>query len=364
MVTLANRSEVVLDLAVQVRPELLLWHWDDDLNRGDIGDALEERRIDAVVVGPGIPVNKRSEAMLRLVLSTWEGPLVLDAGALSLVAADKELLAFVQQRGRTSGALPAIVTPHPGEAARLLRREIASDEDGRRADAIALARHMSAIVCLKVRARSSSIRAASACGATQVAIPAWRRAGPATCSRVCSARWSHRRVRRMRFGRSLRRACIGTAWRAIARRGAWASARCSPAIWPTSWVLRRWKVHGPEGRTPLAAGRVGVVSARRAVVRGAVRAARTRTDAARVGASIACEGACAVGCAQRARYVDSARFGRRESGARFSRRSRFGSHRSGAGQRSCRVASRVDQQRLARAALGVDGASARAGVGP
>lgn len=149
LVTLANRSDVVLDMAVRVRPELLLWHWDDDLNRGDIGDAFEERRIDAVVVGPGIAVNKRSEAMLGLVLSTWEGPLVLDAGALSLIAADKSLLAFVQQRGRASGALPAIVTPHPGEAARLLRREIASDEDGRRADAIALARHLSAIVCLK-----------------------------------------------------------------------------------------------------------------------------------------------------------------------------------------------------------------------
>lgn len=149
LVTLASRSDFVLHNAIAARPELLLWPLEHDLDEGPelgrFGDALEERQIDAVVVGPGLPVNDRTEETLEAVLTAWDGPLVLDAGALSIVAASKSARHLVQQRK----AMPAILTPHPGEAARLLGRPILHEADGRRADAVDLARKLGVVCVLK-----------------------------------------------------------------------------------------------------------------------------------------------------------------------------------------------------------------------
>lgn len=145
LVTLASRSAGVLDHAIAIRPELLLWHLPDALDLDELGSELEERRFDAVVIGPGLRASNRVEQLVEAVLSAWSGPLVLDAGALSIVAADPALAHALRARK----AMPAIVTPHPGEAARLLGRELRTDDEGRRADAIDLALHLGAVAVLK-----------------------------------------------------------------------------------------------------------------------------------------------------------------------------------------------------------------------
>lgn len=83
--------------------------------RGDL-DALLDR-VTAVAVGPGLGQNAWSEQMFQRSLET-DLPLVVDADALNLLA--QGIGVSDPQRGRW------ILTPHPGEAARLLQSDTAT----------------------------------------------------------------------------------------------------------------------------------------------------------------------------------------------------------------------------------------------
>ena len=76
-------------------PEVIVRDFDEDLLHG----------ADAVAIGPGLGRSPAAVETLSRVLSAWRGPLVMDADALNL-----------------SKAIPsgAVITPHPGEAGRLL----------------------------------------------------------------------------------------------------------------------------------------------------------------------------------------------------------------------------------------------------
>jgi NAD(P)H-hydrate epimerase len=65
----------------------------------------------ALVVGPGLPPSETLSIFLSQLLAASTVPVVLDAGALDLVAAHPEWL--------TSAKAPVILTPHAGELARL-----------------------------------------------------------------------------------------------------------------------------------------------------------------------------------------------------------------------------------------------------
>ncbi len=73
--------------------------------------ALLERK-NALLFGPGMGVNDATRNMLRWLLRNLEIPWVIDADGLNNLALDLERL----QRAKT----PPILTPHPGEMARLL----------------------------------------------------------------------------------------------------------------------------------------------------------------------------------------------------------------------------------------------------
>ncbi len=77
---------------------------------GQIDTALVNKR--AVVVGPGFGTGERAREAVRHVLSTYTGPIVVDADALTIHA--RALEDFAPASGR------AILTPHSGELARLL----------------------------------------------------------------------------------------------------------------------------------------------------------------------------------------------------------------------------------------------------
>jgi NAD(P)H-hydrate epimerase len=98
---------------------------DRDLTVGEL------KRYDAVAIGPGLGEGPDTAKILSLVLENCTGPVVADAGALNAAAAFCIPLA-----GRGKGV---ILTPHEGEAARLLRIERAEVRARRQEAALALA---------------------------------------------------------------------------------------------------------------------------------------------------------------------------------------------------------------------------------
>ena len=94
----------------------------------------------AIVIGPGIGTSAVAAARTRDVLAAGV-PAVLDADALNAMAGDPTAIA--------GAAGPVIVTPHPGEASRLLGIPIAEIEADRLAAARSLADRTGAVVVLK-----------------------------------------------------------------------------------------------------------------------------------------------------------------------------------------------------------------------
>jgi len=94
----------------------------------------------AVVIGPGL--GTAGDAAARVAEALASGlPTVLDADALNLLAATPAAIA--------AAAGPVVITPHPGEAARLLGGAVPDVERDRLAAARALAARTRAVVVLK-----------------------------------------------------------------------------------------------------------------------------------------------------------------------------------------------------------------------
>jgi NAD(P)H-hydrate epimerase len=98
-------------------------------------------KADAVVAGPGLGTDADALALLRKIASAAECPLLFDADATTLLAEHPELRGEVRQ--------PLLLTPHPGEASRLLgvsTRDITADPF---AAAAGLAERFRCVVLLK-----------------------------------------------------------------------------------------------------------------------------------------------------------------------------------------------------------------------
>lgn len=98
-------------------------------------------RADAVAIGPGLSQHDQTAALLRDLLPCLNPPTVLDADALNLLARDDFRFADI--------AAPLVLTPHPGEMARLLRRSTADIQANRLAAARGAAERFQAVVVLK-----------------------------------------------------------------------------------------------------------------------------------------------------------------------------------------------------------------------
>ena len=93
----------------------------------------------ALAVGPGLGTSERSARLLARALASGI-PAVFDADALNLAAGKPER--FVRD-------VPTVLTPHPGEAARLLGVSTAEIAKDRRGAALELTRRSRAVVVLK-----------------------------------------------------------------------------------------------------------------------------------------------------------------------------------------------------------------------
>jgi ADP-dependent NAD(P)H-hydrate dehydratase / NAD(P)H-hydrate epimerase len=143
LVTLAARAEV-LPLALAGRPEAmsLAVPGQGPLGRPDLQFLLAAAQgADALVVGPGIPRGPETAELLRALLLRARKPAVLDADALNALAEIPEALGGLE--------VPLLLTPHPGEMARLCGIAIADVQADRIGIAAAKARAWNATVLLK-----------------------------------------------------------------------------------------------------------------------------------------------------------------------------------------------------------------------
>jgi ADP-dependent NAD(P)H-hydrate dehydratase / NAD(P)H-hydrate epimerase len=143
LVTLAARPEV-LPFALAGRPEAmsLALPGDGPLGRADLEMlASAAKGMDALVIGPGIPRGADTAVLLRALLEKARLPAVLDADALNALA---EVPTFLER-------LPpnVILTPHPGEMARLMDVFVEMVQEDRIGVAASRARAWGATVVLK-----------------------------------------------------------------------------------------------------------------------------------------------------------------------------------------------------------------------
>ncbi|MGY8526907.1 NAD(P)H-hydrate dehydratase [Paracidovorax citrulli] len=106
-------------------------------------DALPIDALSAIVAGPGLGSGAAAVSALQAAVDSGH-PLVLDADALNLLAADKGLAERLRQAPQ-----PRVLTPHPLEAARLLGCDVAQVQSDRLSAARRLAHEWGAAVVLK-----------------------------------------------------------------------------------------------------------------------------------------------------------------------------------------------------------------------
>ncbi len=127
LVTLASAGDVTADDAVMTKTVA-----------ADLGELVRGKG--AIVIGPGLGQSDPAAGWLREVLTSGV-PAVLDADGLNLLALGLDAL--------KQAAGPVVLTPHPGEAARLLGLSAVEVEADRLAAARALATRSHAVVVLK-----------------------------------------------------------------------------------------------------------------------------------------------------------------------------------------------------------------------
>lgn len=98
-------------------------------------------------VGPGLTTRPGAVALVLRIIAEIDKPLVLDADGLNALATQPDIIARRADNPRS----PLVLTPHPGEAARLLNTTIEAVEADRVSAARTLATRYRAIVLLKGR---------------------------------------------------------------------------------------------------------------------------------------------------------------------------------------------------------------------
>ena len=107
--------------------------------------------ITALAIGMGLGEDKHAARLLKRALGRKRA-LLIDADALNLIASNPsigEAFEAYAAKNRASAWLQAILTPHPGEAARLLKTTTAKVQQDRVGSALKLAARYQSIVVLK-----------------------------------------------------------------------------------------------------------------------------------------------------------------------------------------------------------------------
>jgi ADP-dependent NAD(P)H-hydrate dehydratase / NAD(P)H-hydrate epimerase len=135
MVTAATPAPVVAQVAA-IAPELMTWPLEASLTGGiaaenaaaDALAALTERKT-VLAVGPGLGQRGETVEFIGALLRETKMPVVIDADGLNILAAERALLNEVVDMAR--GGRTVVLTPHPGEMARLAEKSIAEIQGDR-----------------------------------------------------------------------------------------------------------------------------------------------------------------------------------------------------------------------------------------
>jgi hypothetical protein len=173
-----------------------------------------------LAIGPGLGQSAETVKFTTGLLSATQMPAVIDADALNILAAKPVLLAKLA-KGRT-----LVLTPHPGEMARLAGCTVTEVQADRLNVARSFAERMGVILVLK-GARTPM----AAWTSTPAAIPAWLKAAAATCSPASSLACLHNTLPIPRT--PLRPRSICTGWPRI-----W---RCAIAMSTPCWLPIAWR---------------------------------------------------------------------------------------------------------------------------
>jgi NAD(P)H-hydrate epimerase len=141
----------VLDTAAVLAPELVLHALPETPERSHGGEGALERvlelaeKADAVAIGPGLSGNTVTKTFVQTFVQqlSAQKPLVIDADGLNAVADGGDEL-FAHRTGAHT-----LLTPHPGEAGRLLARETGTVQAERAKAVRELAQKYRATVLLK-----------------------------------------------------------------------------------------------------------------------------------------------------------------------------------------------------------------------
>jgi len=95
----------------------------------------------AVAIGPGISQNKETQKLVLNLVSKLAKPMVIDADGLNALAGHAEIL--------KAAKAPVVLTPHPGEMARLTGKDIVEIQNNRKEVAVKFAGEYNIILVLK-----------------------------------------------------------------------------------------------------------------------------------------------------------------------------------------------------------------------
>jgi NAD(P)H-hydrate epimerase len=98
-------------------------------------------RCDCAVIGCGISQNKETQVLVRGLITKLEKPIVLDADGINAVAGHADVL--------KKAPAPLVLTPHSGEMARLLGKDIKEVQDNRKDIALSFAHQYNIVLVLK-----------------------------------------------------------------------------------------------------------------------------------------------------------------------------------------------------------------------
>jgi NAD(P)H-hydrate epimerase len=99
------------------QPELMV---SADVELNCVSELPDLSPFDAVAIGPGLGLDENSQRALKLLIQNSRVPVVLDADALNILAENRTWMSFLPQG--------SILTPHPGEFARLAGRKLSHFE--------------------------------------------------------------------------------------------------------------------------------------------------------------------------------------------------------------------------------------------
>lgn len=99
------------------------------------------QKCSAVAMGPGISQNKETQNLVRNLLAKINVPIVLDADGINAIAGHLDVL--------KSAKTPLVLTPHPGEMARLMAVEKDEIQKNRKDIALSFANGYNTVLVLK-----------------------------------------------------------------------------------------------------------------------------------------------------------------------------------------------------------------------